>query len=402
MSGIKKITILLFFITFLNSTDLFSAEKMRIAVLDLKANNISKSIARAAADLIRANLITTGHFTVIERVQMDTILKEQEIQQAGCTDNTCAVEMGKLLSANKTLVGEISSVGKTVVITIRIVDVEKGTADFSSMVKAVSLDVFDTVINKLTGQLIDSIGGKSVSKIGGLLDKPGNLTATKGAFRNRIFIKWSRVEKADSYYLFRSREFTGSYQLIKTTKNTFFKDTDVLEGVTYFYKVRTGLFSRFSDFQGPVEGRSGYSKQIYYTFGIIPGAGQLYTNNNLKGSLFLGGFLLSSGWGIYSYKKYIKKRDEYHSLAYPASRSDFDSKYDSYKRWANIAFYSLAAWGVVYIANWLDIIFFNEVFYPGESSKNNTGVSFNLNMRSETVFNNSEEMRMLVSAVLRF
>ena len=55
--------------------------------------------------------VNTGLFTVGERGEMDSILKEQGFQASGCTDIECAVKIGKLLSANKMLVGEIGKLG---------------------------------------------------------------------------------------------------------------------------------------------------------------------------------------------------------------------------------------------------------------------------------------------------
>ena len=43
---------------------------------------------------------------LIEREQMDALLEEQMFQQTGCTDVSCAVEMGKILNVQKMLMFE--------------------------------------------------------------------------------------------------------------------------------------------------------------------------------------------------------------------------------------------------------------------------------------------------------
>jgi TolB-like protein len=115
--------------------------KMRLAILDLEPRGVSKVISSSVTDLLRTEMIDTGQFTVVERAQMDAIMKEQGLQQTGCTDNTCAVQVGKLLSANKILVGEVNILGQGLVITARVVDVEKGTADFASSEKAKDITI---------------------------------------------------------------------------------------------------------------------------------------------------------------------------------------------------------------------------------------------------------------------
>lgn len=140
---------------------LYSAEtnagKMRIAVLDFKADGTSGLTARMATSLIRTEFVKSGKFIIIERNQMDSILKEQGLQQTGCTDTSCAVQLGKLLSARKMLVGEVSSTEKSILITARIIDVENGTVDFAEVGKAPDEEALDSAAAEITKKLIYNI-----------------------------------------------------------------------------------------------------------------------------------------------------------------------------------------------------------------------------------------------------
>ncbi len=107
------------------------AEKIRIAIIDFKPDGVTRTFSRRVSELIRNEMINTGSYTIIERTSMDSILKEQAFQQSGCTEDSCAVTIGRLLSAKKMLIGTILKLGNKTVITGRIVDVERGTADFS-------------------------------------------------------------------------------------------------------------------------------------------------------------------------------------------------------------------------------------------------------------------------------
>jgi len=138
-----------------------AGDKMRLAVIDLEAKGVSKIISVAVSDLIRSDIVETGHFLVIERNQISAILNEQGFQQTGCTDSACAVKMGKLLSANKVLIGEINQIGAAVMITLRIVDVEKGVAEFSSSEKAEDLNALDRTAKKLVTNLTLRITGQA-------------------------------------------------------------------------------------------------------------------------------------------------------------------------------------------------------------------------------------------------
>jgi hypothetical protein len=157
-----RIFIVLTVIILLSSTQLF-AEKMRIAIMDFTADGVTKQEARRITELIRTEIINTGKFTVIERDQMDKILQEQGFQQTGCTDESCAVKIGRLASANKMLVGTVMAVGTTMVINGRIVDVEKGIAEFGErQIARNSGEIYDTAVafsQKLTKRIYKDAKG---------------------------------------------------------------------------------------------------------------------------------------------------------------------------------------------------------------------------------------------------
>ncbi len=149
--------VLIFFI----SAPLFSANKMRIAILDMKGDGVSGRTARIASNMIRNEFINLNRYTVVERNQMNMILKEQGFQKTGCTDQSCAVQLGRLMSARKILVGEVSALGKELILTVRIVDVEKGVSDFAAKEKAPGLDTLDTTTARLVKRLSARIQGSA-------------------------------------------------------------------------------------------------------------------------------------------------------------------------------------------------------------------------------------------------
>lgn len=139
-----------------------NAERLRIVVMDLKADGVSDQMARTVSNMLRTEFINMNEFTVVERAQMDAILKEQGVQASGCTDQACAVQMGRLMSARKILVGEVSPMGKSLIITVRIVDVEKGISEFAATQKAANEEVLDVAVGEIAGKLADRI--KKTSK----------------------------------------------------------------------------------------------------------------------------------------------------------------------------------------------------------------------------------------------
>jgi len=111
------------------------SKKTTLAVLDLTANDISVSEAASMSDYLRGQItriISSGEYigkmhisyTILERAQMDKIFDEFNVQNTGCTDITCAVEFGKMLNAERIVIGSVGLVGETYTISTRIVDVE--------------------------------------------------------------------------------------------------------------------------------------------------------------------------------------------------------------------------------------------------------------------------------------
>lgn len=124
------ILILLVFLTAI--INLYSQqEKIKLAILDLLPQHVPEPTALMVSDLLRTELFNTGLFRVIERSEMESVLKEQEFQISGCTETECAVQVGKLLSARKILIGTVGKLGKEYIINARIVDVESGEMEFA-------------------------------------------------------------------------------------------------------------------------------------------------------------------------------------------------------------------------------------------------------------------------------
>ncbi|MFH0975866.1 MAG: CsgG/HfaB family protein [Spirochaetota bacterium] len=145
----------LFFLSFISTA--FSEDKVTIAVLDFAPNGVPKIVSNAISEIFRSEFINIGNFVVVERAQMEEILKEQELQMSGCTDSACAVQFGKLLSARKIVVGEVSSITKSILINVRYVDVESGVSLFSSRGESPSIDDVDKTAADLAKDLAHRI-----------------------------------------------------------------------------------------------------------------------------------------------------------------------------------------------------------------------------------------------------
>ena len=106
-----------------------------IAVLELEQKGLTKQEAEILTDRLITKLISIGKYQVVERNNMDKILKEQKFQNSGCTDSECAVEIGQLLNTDFIVIGSVGKFGSTYSIDSRLIDVAHGksliSAEFS-------------------------------------------------------------------------------------------------------------------------------------------------------------------------------------------------------------------------------------------------------------------------------
>lgn len=129
-----------------------------IAVNNLEAQGVTESEAATLSDVLRNKLINTGKYQVMERGEMETILKEQAFQSSGaCNEAACIVEMGQVLGIQQVLAGSIGKVGRAYSISARIISVESGqivksvSHHFTGPIEDLLTTEMDVVVKKLTG-----------------------------------------------------------------------------------------------------------------------------------------------------------------------------------------------------------------------------------------------------------
>ncbi len=102
-------------------------ERIRVAVVDFVGIGVEESDVRILTDRLRAELVDTGRFTVIERERMNEILEEQGFQQTlVCATDACAIELGRLTGASGIVAGTVGKLGATYTVTVRLINVETG------------------------------------------------------------------------------------------------------------------------------------------------------------------------------------------------------------------------------------------------------------------------------------
>ena len=100
--------------------------KEAVAVLNFDATGVSADDAKILVQRLSTEMISVGKYRIVERAEVDKILKEQKFQNSGCTDSECAAQIGQFVNADFVVVGSINKLGSTYAVDARLINVELG------------------------------------------------------------------------------------------------------------------------------------------------------------------------------------------------------------------------------------------------------------------------------------
>jgi len=100
-----------------------------VAVTDFFPRGVPQTEAAAVSDLLRARIVNIGNCRSLERQRISEVMQEQSIQQTGTFDPRTAVKLGRLLKADKVIIGSIGVLDGRKFAETSIVSVKTGAAE---------------------------------------------------------------------------------------------------------------------------------------------------------------------------------------------------------------------------------------------------------------------------------
>jgi hypothetical protein len=129
----------------------------RLVVYDLDSSDQHRPVALILSEALREELFRLKQFVLVNREDLEKVLKEMALQQTGLVDEKEAVKTGKGLAANQVVTGKLGLLGKTFVLQAKRIDVESfATLGLSSA--KFSQGQEDEVLGKL-GEVAKSLAG---------------------------------------------------------------------------------------------------------------------------------------------------------------------------------------------------------------------------------------------------
>ncbi len=130
----KKLLCLIILLALIKSA---FAQPLRIAILDFdnisgiaKYDGLGKAMSSMLISDIESN-VSSKRMQLVERAQINKIIKEQNLQKTTSFDKNTSVKMGKLLGVDFILIGDIYILDNNLVINARLTDVSSGDIKFS-------------------------------------------------------------------------------------------------------------------------------------------------------------------------------------------------------------------------------------------------------------------------------
>ncbi len=98
---------------------------VKLAILSFEARGVAPEVADIAVSSLSNALANVDYVTVVERKRIETILKEQQFQLSGLTEEE-GVSVGRILKADVIMLGSVGKLGTSIVFSARLISVETG------------------------------------------------------------------------------------------------------------------------------------------------------------------------------------------------------------------------------------------------------------------------------------
>jgi hypothetical protein len=114
-------------------------DRDRIGVLGIDAKGFPAIEPAQMSNIVRTELDRMGKFEVIDRYDVEYLLKNSELKGDNCYGKECLVDVGKKIRADKMLSGSVELYGERIFVNLRLIDVGTATIERTKVVEFLNL-----------------------------------------------------------------------------------------------------------------------------------------------------------------------------------------------------------------------------------------------------------------------
>jgi hypothetical protein len=139
-----------------NQPTLFPADgRVRLLALALSPVDVTESAAEQIGLILQKNLSNTGHFAVVGPREINALFENQRPDLVDCREIACGVEIGKIIGAQKVLVGSLRRRGESFHLDVRLIEVVNNLTDYEEAVRFAD-DTMDEALFRLANSISDN------------------------------------------------------------------------------------------------------------------------------------------------------------------------------------------------------------------------------------------------------
>lgn len=193
----KKISLIIMLLLAFTMTATAQNKKMKIAVMDFKAGvGVNANEVEGLSDMLINTLYESGKFSIVERSQINQVLKEQKFQASELTNEQLA-EVGRILGVESVLIGTVNflaehknpdgSMTGEYNVDVRAVDVESGEVVTTAGATKSSGSTYRSMMEKIGCQLAKNLMEEEPEVV--VVQRKGLITKgdIKDSFGNYIY-----------------------------------------------------------------------------------------------------------------------------------------------------------------------------------------------------------------------
>jgi len=222
-------------------------KKQLIAIFNLE--NVGKEAQESDygsvfAYSLYAEFDNSGYFNVADKDSVKNSIKKNNLNNQPINQKNAAV-IGKDLNLGAAVIGTVTKVKEAITVDVKVINTlseEKVVSVTKEISKEAEIrDTCKNIVQEIVRYYFENDKKK--------LEVPSGLRTEVG--KNDILIKWDEGTDKDiaGYQIYRAEKADGDYKLIGSSGSTSFKDTTVVPGKDYFYKITAvNLYGFESDF----------------------------------------------------------------------------------------------------------------------------------------------------------
>lgn len=261
---VLNLSLIIVLVTFFSACEKNNELKKQVAELQTRVSEIENQITKMNRDLVMLEQL--------DKLTSDEI-NSLKVLTAGLSTLTDDIKNNVSLNANE--IEKLKSAITNAATFVQFEDLKKTIIQLGNVVNSNHVEQLETdeTTKKLTALITQMAGDlerlKSIEQVI-RLDRPINLSATKGSYGNRIVISWTPIPLAKNYQLFRFDSESEQYEMVNEGSDTTFTDLNSFDPFKkVFYKVRvvnsSKAYSEFSDVNFGYT--SGLRYSLYFQFG---------------------------------------------------------------------------------------------------------------------------------------